>query len=269
MGQNVVVTGFRKRQPADHAARVPAGAVRIGVLHAVRIETGLGIGREHPAGAPFVERLGRVRVAVAVRGDVARQDQPHRVVLGLGLERGAQVVVDHVVGWCDERRELGGRALRLNSGVPDTGKGREVGHGALRVPGVVGNAIGLYHRESVKPPNEPTLRVAEEANPMTASGHYDAYTAFSEGMRLLTDGNVHAAVIALEQARELEPAKGSVREALARAYFRTGRFAAAEEEFNATLAIEPVNDYAQYGVGLCRLKAGDRAKARVICGSRR
>ena len=69
-------------------------------------------------------------------------------------------------------------------------------------------------------------------------------------------------MIALEQARQLEPAKSSVREALARAYFRTGRFAAAEQEFIATLDIEPVNDYAQYGVGLCRLKAGDRAQAR-------
>jgi tetratricopeptide (TPR) repeat protein len=97
---------------------------------------------------------------------------------------------------------------------------------------------------------------------MSASSHFEAYNAFSEGMRLLGDGNVHAAVIALEHARELEPAKGSVREALARAYFRTGRFAAAEEEFNATLDIEPVNDYAQFGVGLCRLRAGDRARAR-------
>ena len=97
---------------------------------------------------------------------------------------------------------------------------------------------------------------------MTASGHNDAYTAFSEGMRLLADGNAHAAVIALEQARELEPAKGSVRETLARAYYRTGRFAAAEEEFTPTLEIEPVNDYAQFGVGLCRLRAGDRARAR-------
>ena len=97
---------------------------------------------------------------------------------------------------------------------------------------------------------------------MSASGHYDAYTAFSEGTRLLADGNVHAAVIALEQARDLEPAKGSVREALARAYFRTGRFAAAEQEFIAALEIEPVNDYAQYGVGLCRLRAGDRTRAR-------
>ena len=97
---------------------------------------------------------------------------------------------------------------------------------------------------------------------MSATGPNDAYAAFSEGMRLLADDNAHAAVIALEHARDLEPAKGSVREALARAYFRAGRFAAAEAEFQATLDIEPVNDYAQYGVGLCRMRAGDRARAR-------
>src|SRR5262249_35609837 len=103
--------------------------------------------------------------------------------------------------------------------------------------------------EWVVPQGNP--RSVKEARHMSTPGNSDAYTAFSEGMRLLTDGNAHAAVIALERARELEPAKSSVREALARAYFRTGRFAAAEEEFNATLDIEPVNDYAQYGVGLC------------------
>ena len=43
----------------------------------------------------------------------------------------------------------------------------------------------------------------------------DAYVAFQEGSRLLADGNVHAAVVALERARRLEPEKGSVREALA------------------------------------------------------
>ena len=97
---------------------------------------------------------------------------------------------------------------------------------------------------------------------MSLSGQYDAYTAFREGTRLLADDNAHAAVVALEQARALEPAKGSVREALARAYYRTGRFAAAEQEFAAALDIEPVNDYALYGIGLCRLRAGDRTRAR-------
>ena len=90
----------------------------------------------------------------------------------------------------------------------------------------------------------------------------DAYMAFQEGTRLLADNNAHAAVVALERARALEPTKGSVREALARAYYRAGRFDAAEEEFLAALDLEPVNDYAHFGVGLCRLRAGDRPGAR-------
>ncbi|MGQ0824798.1 MAG: tetratricopeptide repeat protein [Actinomycetota bacterium] len=91
---------------------------------------------------------------------------------------------------------------------------------------------------------------------------HDAYAAFQEGSRLLAADNAHAAVIALERARALEPEKGSVRETLARAYFRTGRYAAAEEEFQAAVDIDPVNDYAHFGLGLCRLRAGDRNRAR-------
>jgi len=90
----------------------------------------------------------------------------------------------------------------------------------------------------------------------------DAYVAFQEGTRLLQGDNAHAAVIALERARDLEPAKASVRETLARAYYRAGRFDAAEAEFVAALDIEPVNDYAHFGIGLCRLRAGDRTAAR-------
>jgi Flp pilus assembly protein TadD len=90
----------------------------------------------------------------------------------------------------------------------------------------------------------------------------EAYVAFQEGSRLLDTGNAHAATVALERARALEPEKGSIRETLARAYFRTGRFGAAEDEFLATLELDPVNDYAHFGVGLCRLRVGDRLTAR-------
>jgi Flp pilus assembly protein TadD len=91
---------------------------------------------------------------------------------------------------------------------------------------------------------------------------HEAYTAFRDGTRLLANNDAHAAVIALERARDLEPGTGSVRETLARAYFRTGRYEAAEREFEAALEIDPVNDYAHFGLGMCRLKAGDRASAR-------
>jgi Flp pilus assembly protein TadD len=94
------------------------------------------------------------------------------------------------------------------------------------------------------------------------SDQRDAYVAFQEGTRLLGDGNAHAAVVALEHARTLEPEKGSVREALARAYYASRQFDAAAAEFEAVLDLDPVNDYAHFGLGKCRLKAGDRPGAR-------
>ena len=83
-----------------------------------------------------------------------------------------------------------------------------------------------------------------------------------EGVRLLDGKNAHAAVVALERARDLEPEKGSIRETLGRAYFRTGRFGAAGAEFAKALELDPVNDYAHFGLGLCLIRAGDTAAAR-------
>ena len=89
-----------------------------------------------------------------------------------------------------------------------------------------------------------------------------AYDAYQEGNRLLASQNPHAAVIALERARDLEPDKASVRETLARAYFSSGRFTQAGEEFERAVEIEPVNDYAHFGLGLCLMRRGDRIGAR-------
>ena len=88
-----------------------------------------------------------------------------------------------------------------------------------------------------------------------------AYDAFQEGTRLLAS-DPRAAVVALERARELEPDQGSVRETLARAYYRSGRFVAARAEFERAVEIDPVNDYAHFGLGLCLLHQGDRLGAR-------
>ena len=90
----------------------------------------------------------------------------------------------------------------------------------------------------------------------------EAYARFREGSRLLDSGNTHAAVVALERARDLEPEKGSIREALARAYFRSQRVDAARVEFEKVLELDPVNDYAHFGLGMCLLRKGDRAAAR-------
>ena len=93
-------------------------------------------------------------------------------------------------------------------------------------------------------------------------GGGEAYTRFQEGSRLLEGGHAHAAVVSLERARELEPEKGSIREALARAYFRSGQIHSAREEFEKVVELDPVNDYAHFGLGLCLLRVGDRDGAR-------
>jgi Flp pilus assembly protein TadD len=90
----------------------------------------------------------------------------------------------------------------------------------------------------------------------------DAYAAFQEGSGLLASSNPHAAVVALERARDLEPDKGSIREALARAYFGTGQFREACQEFAQAVELDPVNDYAHFGLGLTLLRAGDTTGAR-------
>ena len=89
----------------------------------------------------------------------------------------------------------------------------------------------------------------------------DAYELFRRGSELLAAGRAHQAVISLEQARDAAPGHGSVREALGRAYYGAGRPAAAEAEFAEALEIDPSNDYAHFGLGLCLARAGKRARA--------
>lgn len=88
------------------------------------------------------------------------------------------------------------------------------------------------------------------------------YEDFQRGMKLLSEGHPHAAVLPLERARDLEPMKGSVREALARAYYNSQRYRAARDEFAETLALNPSSDYAHFGLGLCLVRLGERDAAR-------
>ena len=73
----------------------------------------------------------------------------------------------------------------------------------------------------------------------------------------------------LERARELEPDKGSVRETLARAYYSTRRFGDAKAEFARAIELDPVNDYAHFGLGLACCAPATMSAPVGTCGSRR
>jgi Flp pilus assembly protein TadD len=83
-----------------------------------------------------------------------------------------------------------------------------------------------------------------------------AYDWFQQGMALLATGDHHAAALLLERAAGAEPGKSSIHEGLARAYFATGRFARALEQFTRVLELSPTNDYAHFGAGLCLGRLG-------------
>jgi Flp pilus assembly protein TadD len=88
------------------------------------------------------------------------------------------------------------------------------------------------------------------------------YDLFRRGSDLLEHGDFSAAAIPLEQARAMEPEKSSIREALGRAYFRTGRYEAASVEFQAVVDRHPVNDFAHFCLGRSLEKTGRRLEAR-------
>ena len=88
-----------------------------------------------------------------------------------------------------------------------------------------------------------------------------AYDLFKKGSELLERGDFMAAAVPLERARELEPDKGSIREALGRAYFRSSRFEQAARSSRRLVERYPVNDYAHFCLGRSLEKTGRRAEA--------
>jgi Flp pilus assembly protein TadD len=87
------------------------------------------------------------------------------------------------------------------------------------------------------------------------------YSLFQQGRAHLERGMPAQATVALEKAKRREPEKASIREALGIAYFRIGRWEAAEAEFRALLELSPVNDYAHYALGRSLEKQGRQREA--------
>ena len=88
-----------------------------------------------------------------------------------------------------------------------------------------------------------------------------AYGLFSKGMGFLERGHPHQAVMYLSEAKLVEPDKASIREALGRALFMTGRMGRARREFAKAVEIDPANDYAHFGLGLACARTGQHSRA--------
>ena len=92
--------------------------------------------------------------------------------------------------------------------------------------------------------HDPEAADTGEADP---AGH-DTYDLYQRGLELLGRGSAAAAAQLLERAAVAEPQSRSVLEALARAQFDAGQYAAAAGNFRRIVEASPSDDYAQFGL---------------------
>lgn len=104
---------------------------------------------------------------------------------------------------------------------------------------------------------EETERLAELAERETAYG-------LLQRARAMQSRRHHAqAAVLLERADRLEPRKGSIIEALARAYYNSGQHDRAADTFRELLDIDPSAHYGHFGLGQSLKQIGLPAEALV------
>src|ERR1700716_2403316 len=88
------------------------------------------------------------------------------------------------------------------------------------------------------------------------------YEVYRRGTALLEAKDWHAATVPLAQARDQEPDKTSIREALGRAFFHSRRYREPASEFEAVVERAPTNDYALFCLGRSLQLLGRHQEAR-------
>ena len=90
-----------------------------------------------------------------------------------------------------------------------------------------------------------------------------AYGLLQRAQALLKRRHHAQAAVLLERAARLEPGKGSIVEALARAYYNSGQHDRAAERFRELLDIDPSTAYGHFGLGQALKQLGKRDEARM------
>ena len=90
-----------------------------------------------------------------------------------------------------------------------------------------------------------------------------AYGLFQRAGAFLRRRHHAQAAVLLERADRLEPRKGSIVEALGRAYYNSGQHDRAAHSFRRLLEIDPSAAYGHFGLGQSLKMLGRRDEARV------
>jgi tetratricopeptide (TPR) repeat protein len=89
-----------------------------------------------------------------------------------------------------------------------------------------------------------------------------AYALLQRGKALMGRRHFAQAAVLLERAARLEPGRGSITEALGRAYYNSGQHGRAAETFEELLRIDPSLAYAHFGLGQSLKQLGRPEEAR-------
>jgi Flp pilus assembly protein TadD len=96
-----------------------------------------------------------------------------------------------------------------------------------------------------------------------ADDRESAYELLQRGRALERGRHWAQAAVVLERACRLEPGRGSILEALARAYFNSGQHERARVAAEALLDVDPSNGYAHFALGQALKRLGRVAEART------
>jgi tetratricopeptide (TPR) repeat protein len=102
---------------------------------------------------------------------------------------------------------------------------------------------------------------SEGSEPRDEPGRESAYDLLQRGQALLERRHFAQAAIVLQRADRLEPGRGSIIEALGRAYFNSGQSERARETFVALLEVDPSSHYGHYALGQSLKRLGRRKEA--------
>jgi Flp pilus assembly protein TadD len=104
---------------------------------------------------------------------------------------------------------------------------------------------------------------SEAREPGPDDDRESAYELLQRGHALLRQRHFAQAAVVLERADRDEPRKGSIIEALGRAYYNSGQHDRARETFEQLLEIDPSAHYAHFALGQSLKQLGRRAEART------
>lgn len=102
-----------------------------------------------------------------------------------------------------------------------------------------------------------------EFEPAEPAEHESAYSLLRRGHELMRRGHHAQAAIVLERASMAEPGKGSILEALGRAYYNSRQHERSRDAFESLLEVDPSAHYAHFALGQSLKQLGRRGEART------